>query len=106
MDLTSPRPLYLDGVLTVPDPGRRWPGRGGGQAAEVCLACTSGTAPPSSSTSSSGPSSASVDPAKADAVMRVVRDAMADAHLKAVIVSVTIDGKVSTWLPDIPTRTR
>jgi CubicO group peptidase (beta-lactamase class C family) len=31
--------------------------------------------------------------AKADAVMRIVRDTMAAAHLKAVIVRVTIDGK-------------
>jgi CubicO group peptidase (beta-lactamase class C family) len=30
--------------------------------------------------------------AKADAVMRVVRDTMAEAHLKAVIVRVTVDG--------------
>src|SRR5215211_337045 len=33
------------------------------------------------------------DTAKADAVMRIVRDTMAQAHLKAVIVRVTIDGK-------------
>src|SRR3954449_11820904 len=31
--------------------------------------------------------------AKADAVMRIVRDTMAQAHLKAVIVRVTVDGK-------------
>ena len=35
----------------------------------------------------------SADKAKADAVMRVVRDGMAQAHLKAVIVRVTVDGK-------------
>ena len=33
------------------------------------------------------------DTAKADAVMRIVRDTMAQEHLKAVIVRVTIDGK-------------
>jgi CubicO group peptidase (beta-lactamase class C family) len=33
-----------------------------------------------------------IDTAKADAVMRIVRDTMAQAHLKAVIVRVTIDG--------------
>lgn len=33
------------------------------------------------------------DPAKADAVMTIVRDTMAEAHLKAVIVRVTVDGK-------------
>jgi CubicO group peptidase (beta-lactamase class C family) len=33
------------------------------------------------------------DTAKADAVMRIVRDVMASEHLKAVIVRVTIDGK-------------
>ena len=33
------------------------------------------------------------DPAKADAVMKIVRDTMAEAHLKAVIVRVTVDGK-------------
>ena len=32
------------------------------------------------------------DPAKADAVMKIVRDTMAEAHLKAVIVRVTVDG--------------
>lgn len=37
--------------------------------------------------------SANVDNAKADAVMRAVRDAMADEHLKAVIVRVTVDGQ-------------
>ena len=43
----------------------------------------------------SGPSSsvASGDPAKADAVMKVVSDFMAQAHLKAVIVRVTLNGK-------------
>jgi CubicO group peptidase (beta-lactamase class C family) len=47
--------------------------------------CTPGalpTAPPTSTTES----------AKADAVMRIVRDTMAQAHLKAVIVRVTVDG--------------
>lgn len=33
------------------------------------------------------------DNAKADAVMRIVRDTMAQEHLKAVIVRVTVDGK-------------
>ncbi len=33
------------------------------------------------------------DPATADAVMAIVRDTMAEAHLKAVIVRVTVDGK-------------
>ena len=35
----------------------------------------------------------SADAAKADAVMRIVRDTMAQAHLRAVIVRVTVDGK-------------
>jgi CubicO group peptidase (beta-lactamase class C family) len=35
----------------------------------------------------------SADQAKADAVMRVVRNTMAQAHLRAVIVRVTVDGK-------------
>lgn len=35
----------------------------------------------------------SADPAKADAVMRVVRDTIAKAHLRAVIVRVTLDGR-------------
>ena len=34
-----------------------------------------------------------VDPQKADAIMKIVRDYMAEAHLKAVIVRVTVDGK-------------
>ncbi|MEU7811224.1 serine hydrolase domain-containing protein [Pseudonocardia sp. NPDC049154] len=77
----------------------------------VCLACTSGTAPPPSSPSSSGPSSVSADPAKADAVMKVVEDARAEAHLKAVIVRVTIDGKeiatraVGDSMPGVPATT-
>src|SRR3979411_1705583 len=50
----------------------------------LCTACTSAN--------SSSPS-LSADPAKAETVMKVVRDTMADAHLKAVIVRVTIDGK-------------
>ena len=33
------------------------------------------------------------DTSKADAVMRIVRDTMAQAHLKAVIVRVTVDGE-------------
>jgi CubicO group peptidase (beta-lactamase class C family) len=39
------------------------------------------------------PTTTSADAAKADAVMRIVRDTMAQAHLKAVIVRVTVDGK-------------
>ncbi|NMN97451.1 serine hydrolase domain-containing protein [Antrihabitans stalactiti] len=35
----------------------------------------------------------SSDPAKADAVLKLVRDSMAAAHLKSVILRVTIDGK-------------
>ncbi|MFY9918852.1 MAG: serine hydrolase domain-containing protein, partial [Mycobacterium sp.] len=36
---------------------------------------------------------ATTDPARADALMAIVRDTMAQAHLKAVIVRATIDGK-------------
>ena len=36
---------------------------------------------------------ATTDPAKADAVMKIVRDTMTQAHLKAVIVRVTVDGR-------------
>src|SRR6476646_9813940 len=39
-----------------------------------------------------GPTS-TTDTTKADAVMRIVRDAMEQAHLKAAIVRVTVDGK-------------
>jgi CubicO group peptidase (beta-lactamase class C family) len=39
------------------------------------------------------PPTPTTDSAKADAVMRVVRDTMAQAHLKAAIVRVTIDGE-------------
>jgi CubicO group peptidase (beta-lactamase class C family) len=48
--------------------------------------CTPGALPTESPTSTPG------NP-KADAVMRIVRDTMAQAHLKAVIVRVTVDGK-------------
>ena len=40
-----------------------------------------------------GPPAGSADPAKADTVMGVVHAFMAQAHLKAVIVRVTVDGK-------------
>jgi CubicO group peptidase (beta-lactamase class C family) len=46
------------------------------------------TAPPAGQTQES-----TTDPATADAVMTIVRDTMAEAHLKAIIVRVTIDGK-------------
>jgi CubicO group peptidase (beta-lactamase class C family) len=55
----------------------------------ACGSTNTGTntaAPTSSST-------ASADPAQADAVMKIVRDTMAEKHLKAVIVRVTRDGK-------------
>jgi CubicO group peptidase (beta-lactamase class C family) len=39
------------------------------------------------------PPASTTDPAKADAVMKIVRDTMAEAHLKAVIVRVTVDGR-------------
>jgi CubicO group peptidase (beta-lactamase class C family) len=59
-------------------------------AALCVLVLLSGCAPGAlpSETPTSG-----TDNAKADAVMRIVRDTMAQAHLKAVIVRVTVDGK-------------
>jgi CubicO group peptidase (beta-lactamase class C family) len=39
------------------------------------------------------PTTTTTDTAKADAVMRVIRDTMAKEHLKAVIVRVTVDGE-------------
>jgi CubicO group peptidase (beta-lactamase class C family) len=61
----------------------------------VGLACTllllAGCAPaPPGPDGSPAPTA---DPAKADAVMTIVRDTMAETHLKAVIVRVTVDGK-------------
>jgi CubicO group peptidase (beta-lactamase class C family) len=50
--------------------------------------CTPGVPPDEQATTSAG-----TDNAKADAVMRVVRDTMASEHLKSVIVRVTIDGQ-------------
>ncbi len=41
---------------------------------------------------SDGPPASTTDPVKADAVMTIVRDTMAEKHLKAVLVRVTIDG--------------
>jgi CubicO group peptidase (beta-lactamase class C family) len=52
----------------------------------ILTGCAPGALPSESPTSSA-------DAAKADAVMRIVRDTMAQAHLKAVIVRVTVDGK-------------
>ncbi len=48
--------------------------------------CTPAALPPQSPATTT-------DPAKAEAVMRIVRATMAQAHLKAVIVRVTVDGK-------------
>jgi CubicO group peptidase (beta-lactamase class C family) len=47
--------------------------------------CTPAALPPESPTTTT-------DDSKADAVMRIVRDTMAQAHLKAAIVRVTVDG--------------
>jgi CubicO group peptidase (beta-lactamase class C family) len=52
----------------------------------IATGCGHNGAPTSSPASSA-------DQAKADAVMRVVRNMMAQAHLKAAIVRVTVDGK-------------
>jgi CubicO group peptidase (beta-lactamase class C family) len=54
----------------------------------VLLAGCAPQAPPTAE--STAPSA---DPAKADAVMTIVRDTMTEAHLKAVLVRVTVDGK-------------
>jgi CubicO group peptidase (beta-lactamase class C family) len=48
--------------------------------------CATGTLPTQTPTTAT-------DTAKADAVMRILRDTMAEEHLKAVIVRVTVDGK-------------
>ena len=50
--------------------------------------CTPAALPPGSPTPT-----ATTDPAKAEAVMKIVRDTMSQAHLKAVIVRVTVDGR-------------
>lgn len=50
--------------------------------------CAPGTLPGESPTTTTG-----TDNAKADEVMRAVRETMASEHLKAVIVRVTVDGK-------------
>src|SRR4051794_14004469 len=55
-------------------------------AVATITSCAPGALPPESPTSTA-------DTTKADAVMRIVRDTMAQAHLKAVIVRATIDGK-------------
>jgi CubicO group peptidase (beta-lactamase class C family) len=55
-------------------------------ALAMLTGCARGPLPTESPTSTT-------ENAKADAVMRIVRDTMAQAHLKAVIVRVTIDGK-------------
>src|ERR1700730_1317630 len=54
------------------------------------------------------PPAASTDTAKADAVLKIVKDTMAERHLKAVIVRVTADGKevltqaVGDSMPGVP----
>ncbi|MDI9974048.1 serine hydrolase domain-containing protein [Rhodococcus sp. IEGM 1307] len=61
----------------------------------LLAACTANTSSPDSSSAdaSNGSAVSSADPAQADAVMKIVRDTMAESHLKAVIVRVTVDGK-------------
>ncbi len=60
-------------------------------AAGACaLLIVTACAPPSLPTDS--PTRAG-DPAKADAVMRIVRETMSEKHLKAVLVRVTVDGR-------------
>src|SRR4029077_18702592 len=54
-------------------------------ALAMLTGCVPGALPTQSPTSTT-------ENAKADAVMRIVRDTMAQAHLKAVIVRVTVDG--------------
>jgi CubicO group peptidase (beta-lactamase class C family) len=54
--------------------------------ASLILGCGHKSAPPASQADSA-------DKAKADAVMRVVHNAMTQAHLKAAIVRITVDGK-------------
>lgn len=66
----------------------------------LLAACTSGGVTPAASPSplpaSTGPDASEQltgdDAVKADAVMQIVRDYMDEAHLKAVIVKVTVDG--------------
>lgn len=41
----------------------------------------------------SAPPTASTDKAKADAIMKIVKDTITERHLKAVIVRITVDGK-------------
>jgi CubicO group peptidase (beta-lactamase class C family) len=55
-------------------------------ALTMLTGCAPGALPTETPTSST-------DSAKSDAVMRIVRDTMAQTHLKAVIVRVTVDGK-------------
>jgi CubicO group peptidase (beta-lactamase class C family) len=55
-------------------------------ALAILTGCAPGALPSESPTSSA-------DATRADAVMRIVRDTMAQAHLKAAIVRVTVDGK-------------
>lgn len=57
----------------------------------LCTAC-SGPSSPGAGPASSGPA-VPVDPAQAEAVMRVVDSVTASAHLKAAIVRVTVDGR-------------
>lgn len=57
------------------------------------LAITSGCGSPDTTPTVSTPTNAA-DPAKAEVLMAVVRDTMAQAHPKAVINRATIDGQV------------
>ena len=59
----------------------------------AAIVITTGCAPGSLSPTTATTTTANSGESKADAVTRVVEDVMKDAHLKAVIVRVTVDGK-------------
>ena len=78
----------------------------------VCLACAAGLLIALAATSGASASAKTgARSEQADAIRQIVRDAMADQHLKAVLVSVTIDGKnvlteaFGESLPGVPATT-
>jgi len=77
-----------------------------------CLACVVGLLTVFTATSGASTSAGSgASSGHADAIRQIVRDAMAEQHLKAVIVSVTVDGKnllteaFGESLPGVPAGT-
>ena len=65
---------------------------GSSSSSTVAATAPSSAAPTESSTASAA-TTPGADPEQADAIMKIVQDYMDEAHLRAVLVRVSVDGK-------------